>query len=184
VLTGAAVDCERLLEGWGQPVNTITAFAFVAIAILVLLRGASWATSLLIAGVGIGSILFHGPMPPGAEFVHDLSIGWMLVWIALTQIGRLRLWPGGFGLVGLMMITPAIADPAQALIAALTIVLVIRRRHPFRWQILALLALGSLVGTLSRTGGPWCMPDSIWQGHGLWHLASATALGLWADSRT
>jgi hypothetical protein len=180
VLTGAAVDCERILEGWGQPVNTITAFAFVAVAIMVLWRGASWPTSLLIAGVGVGSILFHGPMPPGAEFLHDLSIGWVLVWIILSEAGRLRLWPWGFGVVGLLMFTPIIADPGQAVLAAVSIVVVLNRRHRFRWWMLGLLGLGALVGTFSRTDGPWCLPDSIWQGHGFWHVASATALALWA----
>lgn len=182
---GAAADCERILEGWwGQPVNTVTAFAFVAAGIVVFIRHRSGPASLLIAGVGAGSIAFHGPMPPWGEFVHDLTIGCLLVWILLAETGRRRWWPYAFGLIGLLMVTPTVADPAQALLAALAIISVLRFRRP-RWvPMLSLLSLGAIVGTLSRTGGPWCDPSSIWQGHGFWHLASAAALTLWAEKES
>jgi hypothetical protein len=44
--------------------------------------------------------------------------------------------------------------------------------------------VGAVVGTLSRTGWPLCNPDSIWQGHGFWHVASAAALAIWALGTT
>ena len=80
MLTGASVDCERVLESWwGQPVNTSTALAFVLAGILVHLRTASIPASILIGGVGVGSVAFHGPMPPWGELLHDLTIGWFLI---------------------------------------------------------------------------------------------------------
>jgi hypothetical protein len=61
---------------------------------------------------------------------------------------------------------------------------VIRKRRPelggdTRWIFAAaglfLLAFGIWIP--SRTGGPWCDPDSIIQGHAAWHLLSAAAAG-------
>ncbi|MEI2620306.1 MAG: hypothetical protein V9G09_06160 [Candidatus Nanopelagicales bacterium] len=40
--------------------------------------------------------------------------------------------------------------------------------------------LGAVAFALSRTGGPLCDPDSWFQGHGVWHVLTAVALGLWA----
>jgi hypothetical protein len=60
---------------------------------------------------------------------------------------------------------------------------VIRRRRPelgadARWLLAAaalfLLAFGIWIP--SRTGGPWCDPDSIIQGHAAWHLLDAAAV--------
>jgi hypothetical protein len=46
----------------------------------------------------------------------------------------------------------------------------------------ALLGAGVLVHTRSRTGGPWCRPDSLLQGHGLWHVLSAAGVAVLADA--
>lgn len=184
MLTGAAVDCERILDSfWGQPVNTATSIAFVFAGLAAYLRGASRATATLIGAVGLGSIAFHGPMPPWGEFVHDLSIGWVLAWVILTESMRLRVWPFAFAGVGLLMLTPIVADPIQAVLAIGAIFLVLKSQRPQRFWMLGLLATGAVIGTLSRTGWPWCQPESIWQGHGFWHFSAAAALYLWAQVR-
>lgn len=41
---------------------------------------------------------------------------------------------------------------------------------------LGLLAVGGVVWVLSGTGGAWCNPRSLLQGHAVWHAASAAAL--------
>ncbi len=45
---------------------------------------------------------------------------------------------------------------------------------------LVALLLGFAAFAVSRTGGPLCAPDSWLQGHGVWHVMGAIALGLWA----
>lgn len=178
----AAADCERILESWwGQPINTVTAAAFVVGAVLVWWRRRDLPTGLLLAGIGAGSIAFHGPMPAWGEFLHDASIVLALAWILLVETGRRAYWPLAFAIGLALSAAPVIADPAQALlaVAAVGVILVSSRRRPQRLAAVGVLAAGAFVGTLSRTGGPLCDPDSIWQGHGFWHLAAASALTLW-----
>jgi hypothetical protein len=120
-------------------------------------------------------------MPSWAEFVHDLSILLTLGWVLLVEINRRRWWPLGSALAAVASVSPVVADPAQALLAIAVIgfVAVVRQKRVLRLQAVAVLAVGGLVGTLSRTGWPLCDPDSIWQGHGFWHLAAAAALAIW-----
>ena len=60
-------DCEALHDGLlGQPANSMSSLAYVVVAAYVLHRGAPPAPALALALVGVGSVLYHGPMPPGA----------------------------------------------------------------------------------------------------------------------
>jgi hypothetical protein len=180
---GAAVDCERILASWwGQPVNTATCAAFLVGAAVIWWKDTDRVMAALVAMIGIGSIAFHGPMPFWGEFVHDLAIVWALVWVILVEFRLRRWWLLALPLSGLLALTPAIADPGQALLAATVLFIQLRSKDhitPRRIGI-GLLAVGALIGTLSRTGWPLCNPDSFWQGHGFWHICSAAALTLWA----
>jgi len=120
-------------------------------------------------------------MPLWGEFVHDVSIVLTLVWVLAVETKRTRLWPWGFALAVGASLTPTVADPVQAVLAAavLAAVSLPREQRTRRLQSVAILAVGGVVGTLARTGGPLCDPDSVWQGHGFWHLAAATSLAIW-----
>jgi hypothetical protein len=136
-------DCEALHEGLlGQPVNGLSSLAYVAAGAYVVRRGGPPGPALALALVGVGSVLYHGPMPPGAELVHDASLA---------------------------------AVPAVALAVA------VRRRSFPRPPALALAALaaGAAVNMLGRTGAPLCRPDSLLQGHGLWHVLTAIGAAVW-----
>ena len=95
----------------------------------------------------------------------------------------------GGGTLGtaVMLLNPDLS-PLLAGVVALGLVvceLVIYRRglRVLNWTqyaAIASLVVGGVVFALSRTGGPLCQPDSLIQGHGLWHLLTAAALGLWA----
>lgn len=75
---------------------------------------------------------------------------------------------------------PAWSDVAVVLTAARArSVPEVRRRTAVA---IGLLAVGGLVGTLSRAGGPLCDPDSLWQGHAAWHVLAATALAVLAPT--
>jgi hypothetical protein len=75
VLALGGSDCEVLHDGlWGQPVNGVSSLAYVAAAACVLRRGGPPGPAVALGLVGVGSVLYHGPMPPGAEVAHDGSI--------------------------------------------------------------------------------------------------------------
>lgn len=80
-------DCEALRDGWlAQPANTVSSLAYVVAGAYVLRRGGPWtpALALALASVGVGSVLYHGPMPPGAELVHDGAIAALVATVPLV----------------------------------------------------------------------------------------------------
>lgn len=178
---GASADCEFIRpEWWGQPVNTATTVAFLLAAGVVLWRSRRvWATAA-IALTGVGSFLFHGPMPVWSEWAHDVSLAWVIVLVGLTgtRFEKLGTWPALLGLSLLFAALPASADPIAVVLTAGAVILVIRQQTRNVGLALVGLTAGAIVGRLSATGGPWCRPDSWLQGHGLWHLAAAGAVAV------
>ena len=68
-------DCEAVGEAvLAQPVNSLSSLAYVAAGAYVLRRGGPAGPAVALAAVGVGSVLYHGPMPPGAELVHDAAM--------------------------------------------------------------------------------------------------------------
>jgi hypothetical protein len=94
VLALGASDCEMLRDGWlGQPVNTLSSVAYLLAGGYVLRRGGPRLPALALAAVGVGSVLYHGPMTPGATLAHDGSIVVLAATIPLAwRRGSLR-WP-------------------------------------------------------------------------------------------
>lgn len=89
-------DCEALHDGWlAQPVNTLSSVAYIVAGAYVLRRRAPGTSTLAIAlaAVGVGSVLYHGPMPPGAELAHNGSIVALAVAIPLAWRRRSVRWP-------------------------------------------------------------------------------------------
>jgi len=182
---GAAADCESIGVGLlGQPVNSITTVAFVAAGFWIVTRRPDrlWVGVAVIA-TGIGSFLFHGPMPAGAEWVHDVSLAWLLLVVAGTgtRWEKATHVPGLLILGGLFGLFPAIADPMAVAITAIAVVVRIRLdRSSHTWGALSLLAVAAIIGRLGGTGQPLCDPNSILQTHGFWHVAAAAAVVWWA----
>ncbi|GIG39187.1 hypothetical protein [Cellulomonas phragmiteti] len=179
-----------------EPVSAVTSLVFVvaAVVLVVLRRRAGlpvpWAYAVLVAGVGIGSFVQHGPDPAWSDPAHDLPLAGVLCFLASDAVaaltGRLRRWwwwavPTGLLLVPVLA-WPRIGDLAQvgvAVVAALLLLRRARRAPALRPRVavaVGMLAVGGIVGSLSRTGGPLCDPESLLQGHALWHVASAAAL--------
>ena len=182
---GAAADCEAIAAGiLGQPVNTVTTLAFVVAGSLVMARRRDlvWLGAALVL-TGIGSFLFHGPMPPGAEWAHDVSLAWLILVIAGIGWSRERLTrlPGLILLGGLFALAPTVADPIAVGLTILAVIVLVRRdRTISTLGPLLLVGVTGVVGRLGATGGPLCNPESLLQPHGLWHLGAATAVTWWA----
>lgn len=87
VLALGGSDCEALHDGWlGQPVNSLSSLAYVAAGAFLLRRGGPTGPALALGAVGVGSFLYHGPMPAGAEAVHDGSL------VVLAVAGLAAAW--------------------------------------------------------------------------------------------
>ncbi len=184
---GAFGDCELVGPGLlGQPVNTLTTLPFLVLGgWLVSSRRSPWVGVGLIA-TGAGSFVFHGPMPIWSEWVHDVTLAWLIALIGGLATGWER-WsrlPTLASLAVLFAVLPIAADPVTA---ALTVVVggVILLRRPPAGELMPLgfLAVLAILGRLGSTGGPLCNPSSVWQLHGLWHIGAAVAVTWWTVVR-
>lgn len=200
----AGPGCEAAIGDLiAEPVATASSLAFVAaaVAILAVHRGGTGSDAppaegdlrgyaALVAGIGLGSVVQHGPDPAWSDVVHDLPLLATLTFVAadcaadLTGRAR-RWWDWGAptaALTPLIVVAPRAGDLVQAGVAAAAVALAVLRARAvprLRRRIgcaLALLVLGASVGTLSRAGGPLCLPESPWQGHAAWHVLAAAAL--------
>lgn len=182
---GAAADCEAVGAGFlGQPINTLTTLGFVVAGIIVIVQRQDmrW-IGIGLVSTGIGSFLFHGPMPPGNEWAHDVSLAWLVTMIA--GWGTRWEWasrvPALVVIGALVALVPVIADPLAGLMTAVAVmVILVRERSAATVAPLLLLASVAVFGRLGATGGPLCNPDSLLQPHAVWHLGSALAVTWWA----
>jgi hypothetical protein len=182
---GAAADCESIGSGLlRQPVNSLTTFAFILAGIIVVFRRPErrWVGIAMVA-TGIGSFLFHGPMPGGSEWAHDVSLAWLLLVVAADG-SRWEGWsriPGLAGIAVVFGLFPLAADPISVALTIVALISVLRGdRSAATWAAVSVLAVSGLVGRLGATNWPWCDPDSTVQLHGLWHLGAAAAVTTWA----
>ncbi len=211
-LTSAGIgasDCELLRdEALAQPVSAVSSLAYVVVGIVILAVSIRRRRSVLpsvvygtcLAGVGIGSVLFHGPQPAGSRVLHDLPILVTVIFIVVQDLAvvrpRLR-HPWAVFVLGSAVATAAtlvVPDLGAALtgvgvgaIAVLETIVYRRRLRPVgtrrqRRAYVAIIGVAALAATawlLGRTGSPACDPDSVFQFHGLWHLVSSLVFGLW-----
>jgi hypothetical protein len=178
---GAAADCESIGVGLlRQPINSLTTIAFAVAGTLIISRrpGRRWVGVALIA-TGIGSFLFHGPMPRGSEWAHDVTLAWLLLVVA-AEGSRWATWSRIPGLVGIGLVFGLVPDVADLVAVALTVLVLIAvlrtDRSAGAWAAVSLLAVSGALGRLGATNWPWCDPDSPLQLHGLWHLGAAAAV--------
>lgn len=169
-----ATDCELPGDGsLAQPTNALSSLAYVVVGLGIagsairhrfgrnagsaishrFARTIRWSLVFggLVTAIGIGSVLFHGPQPSGSQFLHDVPIGLTVLFVVLTE-RRALLHRGVHDLRAAGPSWPAIGALAAAAVTA--------------W-------------VLGRSGSPACDPTSAFQFHGIWHLLSATVLGLW-----
>lgn len=199
--------CERLADGFlAEPVSAWTSLAFVAAGAVLVVQdvrrarrpGSTRETrrsdgpvyAALVAGVGVGSFVQHGPDPSWSDLAHDLPLLGALAFLGadaaadlVGRVRRVRWWAlPTVGLVPLIVLAPRAGDLAQVGVAVVAVTVTVLRavarpdlRRPIGWA-LGLLTVGATLGTLSRAGGPHCDPRSVWQGHAAWHVLAAGAL--------
>lgn len=72
----------------GQTANSLSSLAYAAAGAYVLRRGGPRVPAVALVAVGVGSVAYHGPMPPGAEALHDGSIAALAVTIGAAALRR------------------------------------------------------------------------------------------------
>jgi len=182
---GAAADCETIGAGFlGQPVNTLTTLAFVVAGVVLIgLRPDRRWVGIGLVATGVGSFLFHGPMPPGSEWAHDVTLAWLIAIVAGigSRWERLTRLPALVVLAVAFAVFPILADPVAIVMTGLALLTVLRGdRSRSVLAPLLLLATVAVYGRLGATGGPLCDPESVLQPHGVWHVGSALAVSWWA----
>jgi hypothetical protein len=196
--TAPDFDCERFGTGFlGQPVNTVSSLAFVAAGVAIIARNPRHLVyGSLVALNGAGSVALHGPYPPWADLAHDLPLVALAAYVAMDAAADLRGAPlsAARWVMPVVVAAPVVAvspewgDLVQAGLAVVAVALSLLRarvRPALRRTILtsmAILGVGALVGTLTRSGAPLCRPDSVFQGHAVWHVLAALALWLLAPA--
>lgn len=181
---GALGDCELIRYDFlGQPINTVTTFAFILAGVWLLQAGrAKWVGVALVA-TGLGSFVFHSPMPPWSEWAHDVSLAWLIVAVGGlgTRWERWSRWPALLVLSLLFALVSSLADPVAIALTVLVVALILLRR-PTWGQVAPMWTLGlvALVGRLGATGWPLCDPSSPLQTHAIWHVGAAVAVTWWA----
>lgn len=208
-------DCESIDRGLiAQPVNAVTSLGFAVVGVWLMGRreGEPQRTRIcrvafgtLLIVMAVGSVMYHGPQPSWARFVHDLSnaaVAWALIGYDLGELRRMSLAAmatvvlSGIAVLGALFLAyPDAGTRTTEVLVATVLVLEFlahsrrdgfaawRRDHSMRHLAAAVLAGVAVAAYLiGRTGSPLCRPDGLLQPHGLWHLLTAVAIGLVADA--
>jgi hypothetical protein len=104
--------------------------------------------------------LWSGGRRAPAPFVAVAGVG--SIWFHAAPSAAAS-WTHDLGLYGLLAVAAVEVWQAPA-----------GRRPPF--PAVAMFGVGLLVWFFSRTGGALCDPNSLLQGHALWHLLAAAAV--------
>jgi hypothetical protein len=196
-------DCETIGSGFlAQPVNALSSLAFSVVG----LAAVWWATRVagnervvrIVFGVlmvltGVGSVMFHGPQGPGSQFGHDATFLVTVWFVAVVNASRpigwkpMATWLVFLGGSVVLAVALVLAPGLTNVLMVMTVVALVasdvslHRRGTIRtwWYVGSLVALGAAVVmfVLGRTDAPLCDPESLFQGHGIWHLLGAVSLG-------
>jgi hypothetical protein len=206
-------DCETIGSGvFAQPINAVSSLSFSLIG----LAAIWWATrvegnerivrivfGVLMVFTGAGSMMFHGPQGPGSQFGHDVTFLVTVWFVAVINTAEANRWQrsvewGTFIAGSIVLSLALVLSPGwtNVLMVATVISLVVsdvvlHRNGRVRtwWYVVSLVTITVAVAMflLGRSGAPLCDPDSVFQGHGLWHMLAAISLGAYfvatSDSR-
>ncbi len=205
LLAAGTTDCEADSGGiLIQPVSAVSSLAF-AIAGLVIL---TWARSVeghertvrilfgfAMVATGIGSFLFHGYDSTVAQFLHDITFLATVWFLAVVNVMEVRGWQRFWGwiivIAGIaifsitLLVAPGLTNIFTILVTIVLIASDVQLEHSGGiarpWWIASLVAMSLAVALflLGRTGAPLCDPDSLFQGHALWHALSAAAIAFY-----
>ncbi|HEX6219617.1 MAG TPA: hypothetical protein VF115_00840 [Acidimicrobiia bacterium] len=108
---GALRDCEAIGDSFlGQPVNSLTTLAFVIAGVVVWRYSTRPWVAVGLIGTGVGSFLFHGPMPPYSQVAHDVTLWFLVVAVLISIVVDFRSTRGGWRhLLGPLLLLATVA---------------------------------------------------------------------------
>ena len=192
-------DCEPVrLDGVAQPINVVTAGAYVGVGGWLFARSATATTpgfarlyAAAVVSLGGGSALYHATGGSVARWLHDITLTLPLIVLAAGSGGAAGgrsksevLAVAGISssaVGGALLIVPGLAVPIAGMAAGLAVVATglaggfRRGRRAVRWATAATLLAALPFQLWGRTGGPLCREGL--PAHGVWHLLTAAALG-------
>lgn len=191
--------CEAVHSGTvRQPSNAISSGAFVVVALLVLMRSrtpTAWRFASAAFVVGVGSAFFHASLTFWGQTADVLGMYLVATFLLLESMSRRRRWSaatqnvlyasGNVALLALLVGLPSLRRYAfGALVLAILWSEATNRRRGI--VTAPLRALATAVGVLAFGFALWildithmlCAPDSLWQGHALWHVCGAVSAWL------
>ena len=188
-IVDAACDCETIGSGpIRQPLNAWSALAIAMVGV-VLLRSARgpWIVAWGTVGAGVAAFLYHASLADWASRLDGVAVAGIGFGAAISLTTMERRWllavPAA-SLTAIAAVTRSLIGPLGAIAAALAAaMLIVRHRSTERQVWIAITASMTLAGGLvmwfaSRSGGPWCRPHSLMQGHAAWHLMASAGLAL------
>lgn len=203
---GCFCEADQIAEAVRQPANAWSSFAYVVVGSWILV-GAAVVTAggpyqpLIVAAVGVsaviigvGSAFYHASLTFTGQFFDILGMYLLTGLMLVYALQRLLGWSLARAVAVYVVFSVALSIVqvvwpdtrrylfALVLLAALGVELVYRDRttstlktHWFHLG-LGLFALAFGVWILDTTGA-LCAPTSLLQGHALWHLLGAVAIG-------
>lgn len=188
-----------------QPANSWSSYgyAFAGYLMIVLARGRAWhsgfppfaavAFGCTAIFVGLGSVLLHATLTLWGQFFDVLGMylvsGFMLVaalakWRRLSSRDAVLLYIFVVGsLAAVLLAMPEVRRWLYAVVLVVAIILELGLARPLRLGVqtryyltgMATKAAAFTIWNLDQHGLA-CAPDSLVQGHAIWHLLGATAL--------
>lgn len=154
---------------------------------------------------GVGSFALHGPQPAWSRWAHDAAIVAVLLFAGVHALTTLAGWSvrnrlGLYGATATFAVTTIGATPGASYawflaagfaggVGEFAAVRAGYRPWPIRRRDASTLAwllaaaafvLGAAAFFLGRSDSPVCDPGTLLQGHGLWHVLQALAMGGYA----
>ncbi|MBI4370029.1 MAG: ceramidase domain-containing protein [Elusimicrobia bacterium] len=207
--------CEELrLNGIRQRSNTWSNLGFIFIGSLILSRALSSQTSkralpqntlnsnpiltaaygLTMVYIGISSGYFHASLTYAGQWLDNMSMYMLMVFIILYNLARskampLKLFgPAYIGAVGAMGVILSLMDPARRIIfaalLALATIMEVKFYLEHRAQAWGRCLAAAVFAIISAYACWWldikkiaCAPKTWLQGHALWHILGAASAG-------
>lgn len=178
-------------DGWlRQPANAVSNVGFLLAALLVWrqARNASdRAYAVAVLAVGGASFAFHATLTFATQTADVLGMYLVATWFLLAIVARRRAWPAArvaawylatnAALLSGLVWLPALRRYVFAALVLSTVLVASPRERQALVPALLVLGVSFLVWTADLLRW-WCTPDSLLQGHALWHLGSALAAWL------